>query len=378
MPTASFFYDKNFLYSNMKRKERSQPVFNLIRSKRANTGMPPGSLIFTGKRKQEKTNISLLQYKKDTEIQELQATDQLPEPLEGDYLYWYDVRGLHNIKLVQDIGKKYNIHPLILEDILDPQQRPKFETYEGGFFLIIQSLELQQEELEIRTEQIAIYVSEGLVISFQEDDTDFFASVRKRFQPGKGIIRNKGVDYLAYALIDTLVDHYYILMDQLELLIDELEEEILSNPGREIKAKIHHFKLQLIVIRKMISPLREAIHRFSTSESPLIQKGTSIFVRDLFDHIIQVLDSVETQRDVMNGLYDLHLSEISQKTNNVVQVLTIISTIFIPLSFLTGIYGMNFQHMPELEWEYGYFSLWLFMITLTLGLIIYFKRKKWL
>ena len=362
----------------MEKKERKRPILNLVRKKRANTGMPPGSLIFTGQKKQEMTNVCLLQYKKDTEIPEQHATDQLPEPIEGDYNCWYDFRGLHNIKLVQELGKKYEIHPLILEDILDPQQRPKFEEYEDSFFLIIQSLELQEKTFEVRTEQIAIYVSEGLVISFQEDDTDLFASVRKRFQPGRGVIRNKGIDYLAYALIDTLVDHYYVLLDHFEALLDELEEEILSNSTDEVKAKIHRSKLQLILIRKMISPLREAIHRFSISESPLIEEGTSIFVRDLFDHIIQVLDSVETHRDVTNGLYDLYLSEISQKTNNVVQVLTIISTIFIPLSFLTGIYGMNFHHMPELGWKHGYLILWIFMIVMTLGLIIYFKKKKWL
>lgn len=362
----------------MEKKERSRLISNLLRNKRANTGMPPGSLIFTGQKRQEMTSVCLLQYQADVDNVEQQTTNEIPEPIAGDYKSWFDVRGLHNIKLIKDLGSKYKMHSLILEDILDPQQRPKFEEYENGFFLIVQALELQDETFEVRTEQIAIYVSEGLVITFQEDDTNLFASIRDRLQPGRGKIRNRNVDYLVYALIDNIVDHYFILLDQFEALVDNLEEEILSNPSHEAKAKIHKLKLQLILIRKMISPLREAISRFSKSESPLIEEGTSIFIRDLFDHISQVLDSVETHRDVMNGLYDLYLSEISQKTNNVVQVLTIISTIFIPLSFLTGIYGMNFEHMPELSWKNGYLMLWIFMITITIGLIFYFKKKKWL
>ena len=183
---------------------------------------------------------------------------------------------------------------------------------------------------------------------------------------------------MAYALADNLVDHYYLLLDQIENVLDELEEEVLSRPGRTSKEKIHNLKIQSIMLRKMVSPLREAVGRFSKTDSPFIEESTRIFLRDLYDHTIQVLDTIDTYRDVMSGLYDLYLSEISFRMNNVIQLLTIMSTIFIPLTFLAGIYGMNFDNMPELHWEYSYFVLWGIMVLIALGLILLFKRKRWL
>ncbi|MCB0585171.1 MAG: magnesium/cobalt transporter CorA [Phaeodactylibacter sp.] len=361
----------------MKFRKAKLPAVRLPKRQRK-TGLPPGTLIFTGHKKAEQTLVTLVQFNPEGQIFEQHVKDELPAPEEGALVSWYDIRGLHNVELIQAIGEKFNIHPLVLEDVLDTQQRPKFEEHEGGIFLTVQYLFFDKIEWEIKTEQVAIFAGNGFVISFQEDEDDLFPAIRERIQSGRGKIKKRGPDYLAYALIDNIVDHYYLLLDQIEEVLDTLEEEILSNPDSKSKQKIHDLKLQSILLRKMVSPLREAISRFSRSDNPIIAEDTGIFIRDLYDHTIQVMDTIETYRDVMSGLYDLYLSEISFKMNNVIQLLTIISTIFIPLTFLAGIYGMNFKYMPELQWRYGYFGLWGIMLLLSVVLILLFKRKHWL
>ena len=211
-----------------------------------------------------------------------------------------------------------------------------------------------------------------------EDEADLFPGVRDRIHSSRGRIRKRGADYLSYALLDNIVDHYYVVLDQMEEVLEQLEADILANPGRESKEKIHNLKLQFIILRKSVAPLREAIGRFSRCENPIIAEETHIFLRDLYDHTIQVIDTIDTYRDMMSGLYDLYLSEISFRMNSVIQVLTIMSTIFIPLTFLAGIYGMNFDNMPELHWKYGYFILLGVMLAIGLGLIRLFKQKNWL
>ncbi len=202
--------------------------------------------------------------------------------------------------------------------------------------------------------------------------------MRERIRSASGRIRKRGSDYLAYALADSVVDHYFIVLDQLQEVIESLEEEVMYNPDNQTKGKIHQLKLQMLMLRRSILPLREAINWFVKSDCPIVQPETDVFTRDLYDHIIQIIDMVETYRDILNGLYDLYLSEISYRMNNIMQLLTIISTIFIPLTFLVGVYGMNFQHMPELTWQYGYFLVWGIMIIIAIMMLIYFRRRKWL
>lgn len=361
-------------------KKFRKPKLSAARlSKRARkTGLPPGTLVFTGRKKVEETHVTLIQFNAEGQIFEQHTREKIPTPEEGLPVSWYDIRGLHNVDLIQAVGDQFNIHPLVLEDVLNTQQRPKFEEHEGGIFLTVQSLSFDRKNLEVKTEQVAIFAGANFVISFQEDEDDLFPAIRERIHSGRGKIKKRGPDYLAYALIDNIVDHYYLLLDQLEEVLAELEEEIISMPGKESKQKIHGLKLQSIQLRKMASPLREAIGRFSRSDSPLIAETTGIFLRDLYDHTVQVIDTIDTYRDVISGLYDLYLSEISFKMNNVIQLLTIISTIFIPLTFLAGIYGMNFDHMPELHWKYGYLALWGIMLLITAGLVYVFRRKNWL
>jgi len=276
------------------------------------------------------------------------------------------------------LGLEYDIHPLVLEDIADTQQRPKFDEYEKGIFLIVRALAFDKENLQIKTEQVSIYFQKGLLISFQEDETDLFAAVRHRLQAGHGRIRRLKADYLAYALVDNLVDNYFLILDGVEEAIEKVEDQLLKSPDNSIKEQIHSLKKELLIVRKSIGPLREAISRFSKSESPLIEDSSSIFIRDLYDHTIQIMDIAENYRDMLNGLQDLFLSEISHRMNQVMQVLTIVTTIFVPLSFLAGLYGMNFDNIPELHHKYGYFILLAVMLVISVSSILYFRSKKWL
>jgi magnesium transporter len=348
------------------------------KKKRQNTGLAPGSLIFTGQKKLEEVQVTLIEYSTDGAVREQKAEGRIPKPDTTPMVRWYDVRGLHDVALVEELGKQFNVHPLALEDILDTQQRPKFEDYENGLFLILKALSYDKEQQAVLTEQVAIFAGDGFVLSFQENGTDLFPGVRERIHSGRAKIKKRKADYLAYALADNIVDNYYLLLDRMDLVLGDLEEEILSQANRNSKGKIHNLRLQTITLRKILAPLRDAVGQFSRSDSALLAEGTEVFIRDLYDHTLQVMESIDTIRDMMNGLYDLYLSEISFKMNSIMQVLTIISTIFIPLTFLAGIYGMNFEHMPELSWQYGYYYLWGVMLLTSAGLIYYFRHRNWL
>lgn len=345
---------------------------------RGNIGLPPGSLVFTGQKKTEDTHLKLIQYNVDI-YNAQRFSNAMPDIMvDPSYVTWLDVRGLHDVKTIEEVGRFFKVHPLALEDILDTSQRPKFEEYDNGIFLIVRSLEFDEQELEIKTEQVGIFVGENFALSFQERAEDLFAPIELRLASSSGKIRRRGSDYLAYALIDNIVDNYLVALEKIEKEVDTLEEVIMAKPESRTKGRIHELRLATLTMRKAVYPLREAINRFTDSDHAVKSEETDIFLRDLYDHTIQVMDVVETYRDMINGLYDLYLSEISFKMNNVMQVLTIISTIFIPLSFLAGVYGMNFQYMPELNTRYGYFVLWGVMLSVAGGLLVYFRRKHWL
>ena len=348
--------------------------------KRKNTGLPPGSVVFTGRRKVEKIMIHYLQYNNDTLVEkELHnLAESIFQESPDDKVDWYDIRGLHDSLLIQKLGDSFDIHPLILEDIADVNQRPKFEEYEGGNFISVRALHFNRETKKISTEQVTLYFKKGFLVTFQETESDLFDFVRQRIRTGKGKVRRRGADYLAYAIIDVIVDNYFLIMEEIETVITEIESRIVLEDDENLKGEIHRLKKELLVLRKSIAPLREAINRFARTDSPYVEESSIIFIRDLYDHTIQVMDMVETYRDMLNGLHDLFLTEVSFKMNKVMQLLTIISTIFIPLGFLAGIYGMNFTYMPELQYRYGYFVLLGFMVLLFLSLLYYFKRKKWL
>lgn len=355
-----------------KRRKKAKKQF-----RQRQPGLPPGTLIFTGEKVMEVPNVRMIQFNEEHFV-ENQLKDNIPAVETGDLVTWYDVKGLHDTQLVERLGKQFNLHPLVMEDILDTQQRPKFEEYDDGIFIILRAMTFDPEVKEVKLEHIAIYAGPNFTLSFQENEDDTFAPVRERIRIANGRIRKRNSDYLAYALIDSIVDQYFIVLDQLQETLDLLEEEVMYNPGSQTKGKIHQLKLQMLLLRKSLLPLREAINWFVKSDCPIVHESTDVFTRDLYDHIVQVIDMVETYRDIINGLYDLYLSEISFRMNNVMQLLTIISTIFIPLTFLVGVYGMNFNYMPELEWRYGYFVVWGIMVLMAILMLIYFRRKKWL
>jgi magnesium transporter len=358
---------KNLLKNYKNKKKNRKP------------GLSPGAVVFTGNQKVKDVTIHYTQYNKN-DLQSTEFTNKsVPEFIRSsdDKVDWYDIRGLHDTEFIQQIGNTFNIHPLILEDIADIHQRPKFDEYESGIFIIIKALTFDQEARKVSTEQVSIFFLKGLVISFQEAVTDLFEGVRNRINTGSGRVRQRGSDYLSYALIDNIVDHYYVVLDGFEESIESLEDQLLNDLNDNIKQKIHSLKKELLIVRKSIFPLREAISRFAKCEDDQIDDRTKVFVRDVYDHTIQIMDTIDSYRDMLNGLEDLYLSELSYKMNQVMKILTLIATIFIPLTFLVGVYGMNFEYIPELHWRYSYFTLWGIMIILFVGLMYFFKRKKW-
>lgn len=341
------------------------------------TGAPPGTLVYTGLQEMEEVHVHLMHYDADSFHCKTEL-DSIPEDNAPGKVTWYDVRGLHRVDLIEKLGQDYGMHPLALEDVVDVHQRPKMESYKDGILLQVKAFAFNKETRQLSIEQISVYLTDETVLTFQEDAGDLFSSVRKRLESGSGRIRSKGADYLAYALIDNIIDKYFTVLDQIEETLDELEDIIIKDPQVETKSKIHDLRLALLTMRKSTSPTRELASRFGDTEHRLVTEDTQLYVRDLKDHIIQVTDLVETYRDVTNGLYDLYVSEISFRMNNIMQTLTIVSTIFIPLGFLAGIFGMNFTYMPGLDNPYGYYILWGVMGLIAGGTLVWFRTKKWL
>ena len=348
--------------------------------RRKKAGLGPGSVVFTGNRKVENVLIHHLQYDSNSLFEQIidsQSKSSLKKS-EIEKVDWYDIRGMHDTELIVFLGKTFDIHPLIQESIVDINQRPKFEEYAKGIFIILRSLKFDSTEMKIKKEHVAIYFNDGFIASFQETESDLFESVRKRIHSDKSRILERRADYLAYALIDETVDNYYLVLEEIENQIERLEEKMLIELNDLSKNDIHRLKRELLVLRKSISPLREAIANFSKTDSDFVQESSFVFIRNLYENTIQIMDMVDSYRDVLNGLQDLFITEVSFKMNKVMQLLTIISVIFIPLTFLAGIYGMNFENIPELKYKYSYFILWGIMITILVCMIYYFRRKKWL
>jgi len=257
-------------------------------------------------------------------------------------------------------------------------QRPKMEDFGDYLFIVLKMLHYDEEEDETKTEQVSLILSSKFVISFQENEGDVFDSVRDRIRSDRGRIRKMGVDYLAYSLIDAIVDNYFMVLEKIGEKIEDIEDEMVKNPTPEVLHTIHRLKRELIFLRKSVWPLREVISRLERWESPLIDKSIDIYLRDVYDHTIQVIDALETFRDMLSGMLDIYLSSVSNRMNEVMKVLTIIATIFIPLTLVAGIYGMNFKYMPELDWFWGYPMVYMIMLAIGVVMLIYFRKKKWL
>ncbi|CAN5450164.1 magnesium/cobalt transporter CorA [soil metagenome] len=289
---------------------------------------------------------------------------------------WINVDGIHDAALVEKIGKHFNIHPLTLEDIVNTNQRPKFEDYDN---YVVSIMKMIYYDTELHSEQLSVVLMQGMVISFQEaDGGDAFDLIRTRIRNGKGKIRKMGADYLAYALIDAVVDCYFSILEKIGDKIELLEDELMLDPTKETMLQLHHMKREMIFVRKAVWPMRELINNLERSETELINPSTDIYLRDVHDHTIRVIDTVETYRDLLSGMMDIYLSSVSNKMNEVMKVLTIITTIFVPVTFIAGVYGMNFEFMPELHSHWGYMGTWGIMLSIIISLIFYFRKKKWL
>ena len=291
---------------------------------------------------------------------------------------WINIDGLHQVEILEKLDECYGLHPLVLEDILNTDQRPKMEDYGEYLYIVLRTLNYNEKSSEIESEQISLVLGPNFVFSFQEREGDTFNPIRDRIRNNKGRIRKMGADHLAYTLLDSIIDNYFIILENLGEKIEFLEEELVKRPIPETLQTIHHLKREMIFLRKGVWPLREVISGLERGESSLIKESTRIYLRDVYDHTIQTIDTIETYRDMVSGMLDIYLSSISNRLNAVMKVLTIIATIFMPLTFLAGIYGMNFKYMPELEWKWGYPMVWLVVIGISIFMLTYFKKKKWL
>jgi magnesium transporter len=342
-------------------------------------GLPPGTLVHVGEKKVESVRITLIDYDKES-FQEKQVTgiEECLKLKDTPTVSWINIDGLHDIELLENLGEGFDLHPLVLEDILSTGQRPKFEDHEKHIFVVLKMLSFSEENQSVEAEQVSLILGPNYVISFQERIGDVFEQLRKRIRNAKGRIRKMGPDYLAYALLDAIVDNYFVILEKFGEKIESMEEEVIGNPTERIVQQIHSLKKEMIFLRKSIWPLRELIRGLQTSESSLINETTDIYMRDVYDHTIQIIDTIESFRDMVSGMLDIYLSSLSNRMNAVMKVLTIIATLFIPLTFVAGIYGMNFKYMPELEWRWSYPIVWFIMIMVAVVMLCYFKRKKWL
>jgi magnesium transporter len=354
-------------------------MFHFRKRRTKKTGLPPGTPVYVGERKDEKVRISVLDYD-EVQYQEKEVKDveECFPFKDTSTVTWINVDGIHHVDIIEKIGKHFGLHPLIQEDIVNTEQRPKMEDFGSYIYIVLKMIYHDENDGEIKMEQVSLILGENYVISFQEKEGDIFNHVRERLKNGKGRIRKMKADYLAYSLLDAVVDNYFFILEKTGEQIEELEDRVVSQPKPETLQEIHRLKRMMIFLRRSVWPLREVISNLERGESSLIQETSRIYLRDVYDHTIQVIDSVETFRDMLSGMHDTYLSSISNRMNEIMKVLTIIATIFIPLTFIAGIYGMNFQFMPELEWRWGYFAVWLIMVGVAVVMVGFFRRKKWL
>ena len=354
-------------------------MLKLFRKTARKVGLPPGTLVQVEEKKAEKAKISLIDYD-EAQFQEKEAetVEECFPFKDKPSVTWINIEGVYQVEVIEKIGAHFGIHPLVLEDIMHTVQRPKIEEFEDYIFVVVKMIYFDDKKNDIEAEQLSIILGPNFVISFQEKEGDVFDHVRERIRRNKGRIRKMKPDYLAYALLDTIVDHYFIVLEKLGEKIEGMEEELVTKPTPETLQSIHILKRELIFLRKSIWPLREVVNVLERGESSLIDESTGIYLRDVYDHTIQVVDTVETFRDMVSGMLDIYLSSISNKMNEVMKVLTIIATIFIPLTFVAGLYGMNFKYIPELEWHWGYFAVLFVMVIIGFVMVLYFRNKKWL
>lgn len=347
--------------------------------RRKPAGTSPGTVMYVGEERTDPVVITQIAYDAQgiTGPTPVTAADVRPSP-PGSPMVWYTIDGVHDTEVLRTIGENFQLHPLVLEDIANTAQRPKIEDFENYIFIAMKMITFDKEAKDLVAEHVSIIVGQGFVLAFLEDEGDVFEPIRARIKAGKGKIRKFGADYLAYALMDAVIDNYFDVLEDIGEEIEELEDEVVHSPSPRTLHTVHRLKRELIFLRRAVWPMREIASSLLRDESELVSNETRIYLRDLYDHSVHVMDTVETLRDIVAGMLDVYLSSVSNKLNEVMKVLTVMSSVFIPLTFVAGVYGMNFQFMPELQWRYGYPTVMGGMALVAVGLLLAFRRRGWM
>lgn len=342
-------------------------------------GLAPGTPAYLGRERLFSSRIDLIEYsEKNLKIQH----DLPPDAIRSDnkeqdgQVTWINITGVHQPEFIENIGKKLSLHSLVIEDIVHTEQRPKLDDYDEYLYMVVRMIDLNDQSQHISTEQLSIIVKGNTLVSFIEDEGDIFDPLRDRIKKGNIKLCKSGTDYLLYSMLDMIVDHYFLVLEKIGDRLEEIEFEILDNSFSGSIEKVHQIKRELIFLRKSIWPMREVIGLLSKSDNKFLKGNTDLYIRDVYDHCVHAIDTLETYRDLTSGMMDVYLSSMSNKMNNVMKTLTVIATIFIPLTFIVGVYGMNFD-MPEYHLEWSYPALWLIILSVTGGMIWYFRRKNW-
>ncbi len=361
-----------------KRKAATKTTDRKTSRRRNKLGKAPGSINYMGQRGNLSSEVAILEFNEEfSTLHKPGDIEQIVGHKDSPTTSWVNIVGLSEEKFIEKVGHHFGLNSLVLEDIVNTQQRPKVDEYDAHIFGVFKMLYVNDAD-ELVGEHVAIVLLDNCVLMFQEVEEDVFDGVRDRVINKYGRIRSKGPDYLFFALLDAIIDHYFVVLEYLNNKIEILEEQVYSNPNPEVAHDIQDLKKEVLKVRRWIFPVKELIGRLIDSENQLISKDTKLFLRDAQDHCIEINESLQIYREMSMSLMEMYMSNISNKMNEVMKVLTIMASIFIPLTFIAGIYGMNFDHMPELHWEYGYFMVWGVMILLFIGMLIYFKRKNWL
>ena len=352
----------------------------LINKRSKKAGLPPGSLIFIGEKRTEKPKITLFDYNEShLEEKEIINIEECFLFKEKPSVTWINIDGLHEVEILEKLGRHFGLHSLVMEDILNTDQRPKSEDFTNYIYIVLKMLSYDEKAKEVVIEQVSLILSSNFVLSLQEGiEGDVFNPIRERLRTDKGRIRKMGTDYLLYVLLDTIIDNYFLILEKLGEKIELAEEELIKRPTSKTLYEVQRLKKEMILLRKSVWPLREVINGLERGESSLIKEQIKIYFRDIYDHTIQVMDTIESFRDLLSGMIDIYLSSVSNRMNEVIRTLTIIATIFMPPTFIVGIYGMNFKHMPELDWYWGYPAIMLLMLLVCISMLAYFKKKRWI
>lgn len=350
----------------------------LMQKRSRKAGLPPGTLVHIGEKRSETVKITVFDYDEshfqERPVEKAEHIPLAPAPC----VTWVDIGGVHKMEVLESFGKVFGLHPLLLEDIANTDQRPKRDDYGTHGYVVLKMLYEGERPGDINFEQVSLVYGDNYLLSFQENGGDVFQAVKDRLRNGKGRLRHSGSDYLLYALIDSIVDRYFVVLETVGERIEALQDVVVTDPRPETLREIHAFKRQLLFLRRSVWPLREVVNNLSRSEEQFLKAPTKLFFRDVYDHLVQIVDTIESLREMVSSMLEIYLSSVSYRLNAVMKVLTIITTIFMPLSFIASIYGMNFEHMPELKSPWGYPAVLLIMGTIGASMLVFFKRKDWL